>query len=253
MNYFLNEYSLRGQFKDVDEFFESLRNCTLPVLRKIEEHKDNVIWKKDTFWESEICNGITLYKIPKKKNERTNEKAALQNQLIKLISQNPFWEEMGENDLDIRAYMFDEEYKENFVEPNCFSKAIEHEGRIVSFIHPSYYIANLPIVVRYNGLEKEYNLDNIYDSTWWISEPEIKTWNISRKYIIQVRAREFEFHPPHFHVIYNEYEAVFRLSDGKPYKLGKKKLTTQMIGEIQEWYKIHKQELQKAWELLHNG
>lgn len=67
MDYFLNEYSLRGQYKDVDEFFEKLREYTLPVLRKIEKQNGSVIWKKDIFWKSEICNGITLVKIPQKK------------------------------------------------------------------------------------------------------------------------------------------------------------------------------------------
>ena len=73
MNYFLNEYSMRGQFKDVDDFFESLRIYTLPALKKIEEQAGNLIWKKDTFWQLEICNGIILSRIPRKKNERSAE------------------------------------------------------------------------------------------------------------------------------------------------------------------------------------
>ena len=132
MDYFLNEYSIRGQFKDVDDFFETLRIYTLPVLKKIEEQNESVIWKKDTFWQSEICNGITLTKIPKKKNERSAELAVLQIQLIKLINEEPFWESGCECDLEIKEYRFDEDYREHFEEPNCFSKAMESEGRIVS-------------------------------------------------------------------------------------------------------------------------
>lgn len=45
--------------------------------------------------------------------------------------------------------------------------------------------------------------------------PEIKTWHIGDKYLIEVRANEFSYHPPHFHATANEYAAVFRLSDGK--------------------------------------
>ena len=69
MDYFLNEYSIRGQYENVEDFFEKLRNYTLPVLNKIEKQDGNIIWKKDTFWQSEICNGITLTKIPQKKND----------------------------------------------------------------------------------------------------------------------------------------------------------------------------------------
>lgn len=252
MDYYLNEYSLRGQFKDVDEFFDMLRICTLPILKRIENQNENMIWKKDTFWQSEICNGITLTQIPRKRNERSGELAALQIQLIKLISEDPFWESGCASELDIKEYKFDEDYKKYFEEPNCFSKAIESEGRIVSFIHPNYNISQLPVVVKYNDSDVEYSLDNIFEMAWWKSEPEIKTWNISKKCIVQVRAKEFEYHPPHFHVICNEFAAVFKLSNGELYTYGKKKWSTQMISEIQEWYKIHKEELQDAWKLLHD-
>lgn len=252
MDYFLNEYSIRGQFKDVDDFFEKLRVYTFPVLKKIEEQKGNVIWKKDVFWQTEICNKITLTTIPKRKNERSAELVFLQNQLIKLIYEEPFWNSgCVVCDLEIIEYRFDEDYREHFEETNCFSKALECEGRIVSFVHPNYNIYNLPIIVRYNDSDKEYRLDNIYEIAWWKDEPEVKTWNISQKYLVQVRAKEPEYHPPHFHVIRNEFEAVFKLNNGDLYKWSNKKWTSQMITEVQDWYKIHKEELQKAWKLLH--
>ena len=251
MDYYLNEYSLRGQFKDVDEFFETLRKYTLPVLKKIEEQKENVIFKKDTFWQREICNGISLIEIPGKKNERSVEMVLLKMELAKLISSEPFWESGCESGIEIEEYRFDEEYRDNFEEPNCFSKALENEGRIVSFVHPNYKIFKLPLVVK--GIDVECSLDNIYDVTWWKCEPEVRTWNIDNKYEVQVRAKEFEYHPPHFHVISNEYSAVFRLSNGELYTSGKKKWTTKMIAEINEWYEKNKEELQKAWKLLHNN
>ena len=49
MDYYLNEYSLRGQFASVEDFFESLRNYTFPILNKIKDKNENIIWKKDTF------------------------------------------------------------------------------------------------------------------------------------------------------------------------------------------------------------
>lgn len=253
MDYFLNEYSLRGQYKDVDEFFETLREYTFPVLKKIEKENDNVIWKKDTFWQSEICNGITLTQIPKKKNERSGERALLQIQLIKLFSEDPFWENRYASDFEILEYNFDEEYKEHFEVPNCFSKAIESEGRVVSFVHPNYNIVQLPIVVKRNDSNEEYSVDNIYEKTWWKNEPEIKHWNISNKYVIEVRAKEFEYHPPHFHAISNEFAAVFKLSNCELYRHSRKKWSSQMISEIQAWYKIHKDELQYAWKVLHES
>lgn len=43
MDYYLNEYSLRGQFESVEDFFESLRSYTFPVLKKVNERKENII------------------------------------------------------------------------------------------------------------------------------------------------------------------------------------------------------------------
>lgn len=254
MDYYLNEYSLRGQYKDIDDFFESLRNYTLPVLQKIEAQKENIIWKKDTFWQLEICNGITLMQIPQRRNERSAEGTLLKMKLMKLVGEGPFWESDYISDLQIVEYKFDEEYRVSFGASNCFSKAIENEGRIVSFVHPNYNMVQLPIVIRNQAsdTEYEYKLDNIYNAEWWKDEPEVKNWYISQKYLIQVRAREFEYHPPHFHAISSEFEAVFKLKDGGLYKDGKNKWNTKMISEVQEWYEEHKDELQTAWENIHN-
>lgn len=253
MDYYLNEYSLRGQFKDIEEFFKSLREDTLPVLKKIQEQEDNIIWKKDIFWQSEVCKGISLTKMPEKKNERSAEMVALKIQLARLMFSEPFWGDNSEANLEIKEYKFDKDYREKFELINCFTKAIETEGRIISFIHPEYKISQLPVIVEYNNNCKEYNIDNIYNLNWWESEPEIRTWRINSKYLIQVRAREFDYHPPHFHAISKDFQAVFKLSNGELYKYGKKKWTNQMITEVQEWYQVNKEELQRAWEILHNN
>ena len=253
MNYYLNEYSLRGQYKDVDDFFDKLRDYTLPALDKIEEEKDSLIWKDSIFWNLPICNGITLMNIPKRKNERCAEKTALQIRLIKLIRQEPYWYEDSDSvcDINIQEYKFDKEYREYFHEPNCFSKALENEGRLLSFFHPDYIVRELPIDILINNCKKEYKLDNIYDKSWWETAPKIINWKELPKYEIQVRAKEFEFHPPHFHVIGKDFQAVFTLEDGRLYRCEGGKWTTQNISEIKNWYIDNKEKLKAAWNSLH--
>lgn len=253
MDYYLNEYSLRGQFKDVEDFLDSLRNNTLTILNKIREQQENIIWKKDTFWQSEICTKITLDNMPQKKNERSSELTFLKIQLIRLANEEPFWGSDDESDIEVKEYNFDEKYRDNFEKINCFIKAIESEGRIVSFIHPAYKIPELSIIILANGNVMECSIENIYTVSWWEKEPEVKSWNISSKYKIEVRAKEFDFHPPHFHASYNEFAAVFKLSNGELYSHGKKKWTSKMTKLVQDWYYIHKEELQEAWKSLHNS
>ena len=54
------------------------------------------------------------------------------------------------------------------------------------------------------------------------NEPDVKKWNKSPRYVVQVRAKELEYHLPHFHVISNELEAVFKLRNGELYTYGRK-------------------------------
>ena len=252
MDYYINEYSLRGQFRDLDDFFASLREDTLPVMRRIEDNKENIIWKKDTLWQAEICNGIILGRIPQTKNERSGEYAAFRIKLIKLANQAPFWSADGSSDVRIREYKFDMEYRDRFEKENCFSKALETEGRIISFRHKEYESLRLPLIVEMNNTTEECCLDNLCREQWWQHAPEIKTWHIGDKYLVEVRANEFSYHPPHFHATANEYAAVFRLSDGKVYRTGCNKWQPKMLAEIKEWYEIHSEELKEAWSNLHN-
>ena len=182
MDYYLNEYSLRGQFDNTDGFFESLRSYTLPVLKKVRENKENVIWKRQEFWNSKICKGITISNIPVKKNERSGELMLFKIQLSQLAKEEPFLEDSGESDLYIKEYQFDEEYRCNFEETNCFTKAIENEGRIISFKPPSYESAQLAVIVNCEEEEKTCNIDNIYQISWWKNEPKIETWKVVKRH-----------------------------------------------------------------------
>lgn len=69
-----------------------------------------------------------------------------------------------------------------------------------------------------------------------------------------MRAKEFEYHPPHFHVTSKDRgcAAVFRLKDGTLYRKDKDKWSSQMTMEVQKWYKNNKEELNKAWSILHS-
>lgn len=251
MNYYINEYSLRGQFCDVDEFLESLRIYTIPVLKKIESNQENIIWKKDDLWNAKICNNIVLNNIPRKKNERSNERAILLNKLIKLTYQQPYCSDQDECGIVVKEYKFDEEYRACFNESNCFVHGLHNEGRIISFLHESYRHKDLMLVIEKENKEIECLLDNIYSINWWDSEPKIQSWYIDKKYKVEVRAKEFEYHPPHFHVSYNEYAAVFTLKNGVLYKSGKKELLQRDLNDIYNWYKHNKNELVDAWNNLH--
>lgn len=252
MDYFLNEYSLRGQFKDTDEFYDSLREYTLPVLKKIEKEKYCVIWKKDDLWNQNVCENLSMLDVLHMKERGRTEITVLKSKLLKLIQSEPFWSD-DKSDLRVREYNFDEEYNDKFNSTNCFIKAFLSEGRVVSFFHKRYLLPKLHMIVIDNVGESECYVDNIYNVEWWDNEPIIKRWKANYRYDIEVRANEYEYHPPHFHARDNEYEAVFKLSDGSLYRDGNKKWNSSMIREIKEWYDENNNELKEAWNSLHKN
>lgn len=121
----------------------------------------------------------------------------------------------------------------------------------MSFRHTEYQDGYLRITVKTDDNEYDCDLCNITKVSWWDKAPQIKTWYIGNKYHIEVRANEFDYHPPHFHVSCGEVNAVYKLKDGELYKSGNKKLPPGMADDIRSFYSNKKDELVCAWELLH--
>ena len=56
MDVMLNDFSADGQFKDIDEFVESLSSDTLPALKMIQDNNNMVLWKTLDVYKRNICN-----------------------------------------------------------------------------------------------------------------------------------------------------------------------------------------------------
>ena len=57
-------------------------------------------------------------------------------------------------------------------------------------------------------------------------------------------------HKPHFHGIYQNYEAVFMIN---PVEILSGSMPTKQQRLVMAWAEIHQDELQTAWELLDSG
>jgi hypothetical protein len=68
---------------------------------------------------------------------------------------------------------------------------------------------------------------------------------ISRFFGIIITMYFNEHNPPHFHAIYNEYEAQFDLIEGAFFKGA---LPSKQARLVLAWYEIHKDELMHLWE-----
>jgi len=59
-----------------------------------------------------------------------------------------------------------------------------------------------------------------------------------------------EHNPPHIHAVYNEWEAVLRISDGA---VTTGEIPARQVRLVQAWVEIHREELLANWELCQNG
>ena len=59
-----------------------------------------------------------------------------------------------------------------------------------------------------------------------------------------------DHNPPHFHVIYNEYDAEIEI---KTLAVLGGKLPPRVLGLAMEWAELHKDELMDNWNLLQAG
>ena len=59
-----------------------------------------------------------------------------------------------------------------------------------------------------------------------------------------------DHNPPHFHVIYNEYDAEIEI---KNLTVLNGKLPARVLGIAMEWAELHKDELMDNWNLLQSG
>ena len=72
---------------------------------------------------------------------------------------------------------------------------------------------------------------------------------LSRFYGIIISMFGNEHNPPHLHIKYGRYRAVFIMKKG----LIKGEIPISVMKKVMEWVDIHQDELVQNWELLQNG
>lgn len=71
---------------------------------------------------------------------------------------------------------------------------------------------------------------------------------ISKFYGIAIYMYISDHYPPHFHVVYNEYECWITIKDG----IITGSLPKRAVRLVYEWMEMHEQELLDNWERLQN-
>jgi len=72
---------------------------------------------------------------------------------------------------------------------------------------------------------------------------------ISRFYGIIISMFGSEHNPPHFHIKYGHYKALYTIKNG----VIKGEIPISVLKKVNDWVEIHKEELIQNWDLLQSG
>lgn len=145
----LNEFSLTGQFKDLDSFYHNLKEVIL-IIRSIKNYNIEIL-KSYNFYNSNITQTNVLNDLLKNKNE---EIRGLKSEISKIIN-DPFWEASPKHNCS-------DTYNCLYTNLNCMyglAEAVENIKTVISFKHLDFSLS--PINVNKNN--NSIAIDNIYD------------------------------------------------------------------------------------------
>lgn len=130
MELILNEFSLDGQFFGIEDFSDYIRDILAPLLDIIIENKITFL-KKSDIYRSAVTDTLALYDFMNMANEPAI--SMLKRYLVNLGYCEPYWDD---NEATRPEVIYG--YPAKKEEPNCFTEAIERQGKLVSFEHPDH-------------------------------------------------------------------------------------------------------------------
>lgn len=130
MELILNDFSLDGQFKGLEDFANYIRDILAPLLDVVIDNKI-VFLKKSDFYRAAVTADLSLHDLMLMANEPAI--SLLKQYIVNLGYCEPYW------DTDVATK---EEVQYGYPihrqEPNCFTEVIERRGKLISFKHPDF-------------------------------------------------------------------------------------------------------------------
>ncbi|MBD5101939.1 MAG: hypothetical protein HDT27_04435 [Subdoligranulum sp.] len=154
MDVIINDFSLDGQFKDAEEFFDSLSEKTLPAFCSLDSHGCEILSSFETY-NRKVSVDLTLYDTLRSDYRGYPEATKLKILLTRCIN-DPYWENESQTDEHLKYSMDDKVFEKP---PNCFTEAFAREKMLLSFQNQNFASDKLAITV--DGKEQFlYNLFN---------------------------------------------------------------------------------------------
>lgn len=151
MSVIINDFSLDGQFKEIETFIESLFDNMIPMLDILESLNIQML-SSYSIYDLKVTENTKLYDIIKIKG--VPEIVKFKKQLNELFFDEPFWESEPLSD-NSSVYECEFSDKTNI---HCLAEALERKNPVLSFEHD--YFKQGVIVIKKDGADSTIN--NLY-------------------------------------------------------------------------------------------
>lgn len=155
MDVIINDFSLDGQFKDVEDFFDSLLEETLPAFYSLVSHDCEILSSFETY-SRHVSANLTLYNTLTEESYRGYPEATKLKSFLTSCAHEPYWTTAPQTDKQLRYSVSGMEAESV---PNCFTEAFSREKILLSFQNKNFKCDELKITV---GEDEQflYNLFN---------------------------------------------------------------------------------------------
>lgn len=155
MDVVINDFSLDGQFKDAEDFFDMLVEETLPAFRSLADHNCELLSSFETY-NRKVSANLTLFDVLTKGPYRGYPEATKLKSFLASCTSDPFWANAPQTDIRLK-YTINGEVVETV--PNCFTEAFARDNILFSFQSKRFKCDKLKIIV--DG--QEQSLYNLFD------------------------------------------------------------------------------------------
>lgn len=152
MSVIINDFSLDGQFNEIETFIESLFDNTIPMLDILESLNIQML-SSYSIYDLKVTENVKLYDIIKIKG--VPEIVKFKKQLNELFFDEPFWESEPLSD---NNSVYECEFS-NKINKYCLAEAFERKNPVLSFEHKNF--KQSIISIKKDGADNK--VDNLYN------------------------------------------------------------------------------------------
>ena len=160
-NIYLNELSLNGQFRSMDEFLDA---C-VPLMKclKFLQGSKKSIYKHSSFYKQRITDSLRLNDLRGVRNDKARR---LKSLLLLTTDNPPYWDLEEELKQDLEAQYT---VAEADITATSVAEAAEEDGMLLSFLHNDYQDIMLPVCKNGESLRtisSSVSLNHLSDQLW---------------------------------------------------------------------------------------